>query len=335
MALIPIDPYDDSRVTHRFSLLNGRKYHYVHGHPKRRSRATILLIHGFPDLWYSWRFIIPELLEMGMQIIAPDMIGYGQTEMPKVPPETLASYSWKSSADDMAELMRQLNVPKVIVLGHDWGGAIASRIYIYHPEMVTHIASMCTPFYGLLKSYIPVEEVVKRIPSFTYQIAFNEPQTEEGLKSNAEMSRFFCGLHRGLRDEFTGQIQVRSNILKSIGDQPRGLLLTQKDLDYYIEQYSENGFHGPLNWYKIRLQNYLDEKDLERFTIDVPYLYVAATHDVATPPSMAFGQAVFIPSLTTREIKSSHWMIVECPDEVNQILREWIEGVCMKSQMKL
>jgi len=317
--------------------LNERKYHYVHGLPKQNPRATILLIHGFPDLWYSWRFIIPSLLELGLRVIVPDMIGYGQTDMPRVPPNTLAAYSWKSSADDMAELMRQLNVPRVILLGHDWGGAIVSRIYLWHPEIVTHIVSVCTPYYGLMKKHVPIEELVKRIPTFTYQIAFNDPQTEKDLEGKEAIDRFMRGLHRGLGDTFTGEIQVRKDIVTHIGDQPRGKLLTQKDLDYYVKEFSRNGFHGPLNWYKCRYQNYLDEKNLESNIINVPYLYLAATHDVATPPSVALatGQAAMIPNLSVREVKSSHWVLAECPDEVNEILKEWIEGVCLGSRTKL
>ncbi|KAI5820995.1 Alpha/Beta hydrolase protein [Pyronema omphalodes] len=338
MAPKPIDPYNDERVTHEFANVRGKKYHYVHGMPKGKVRATVLTIHGFPDLWYSWRFIIPALLDMGLRVITPDMIGYGQTDAPRCTADNIEPYGWKSIADDMAELLRLLNVPKVILIGHDWGGAIVSRIYLHHPDIVTHIASVCTPYYGLIREYIPIEEYIKKVPTFKYQVAFADPQTEKDLEKRSEIDRFFRAIHRGLGDGASGDIQVTKNFMTSLGDSPRGKLLTQQDLEYYVDQFSRNGFHGPLNYYRNRYQNYLDEKDMARSSIiDVPYLYIAATHDIATPPSLAktVGQARNIPNLVVREVKSSHWALVECPDEVIVILDEWINTVCLGNKAML
>lgn len=157
----------------------------------------------------------------------------------------MGAYSWKSSADDMAELMRQLDIPRVILLGHDWcfpqtpgshptltafvrGGIIVSRIYHWHPEIVTHIVSVCTPYHGLMKKHVPIEELVESVPTFTYQIGFADPQTERDLESEEAIGRFLRALYRGIGDTFTGVFQVKENVLEALGDQPRGKLLTQK-----------------------------------------------------------------------------------------------------------
>lgn len=322
----PIRPKDDPRVTHEFAILNGRKYHYVQGFPKEQPpKATILCIHGFPDFWYSWRYVIPGLLEMGLRVIVPDMIGYGQTDMPVVTsPASMAEYSWKSSSDDMVALLSHLSIPRVILLGHDWGGAIVTRIYIHHPKVVTSIISLCTAYYPPLREYIPITEVARRVPSLTYQVALCDPQTERDIRTPEEIERFLRGLHRGLGDGLTGKIQVTSDLMKELGDQPRGKLMTKEDLAYYVEQYARNGMHGPLNWYKCRYENFLDERNIEKSTIDVPYLYVGATHDIATPPSMATMQHKFIPNLTEYSLKACHWIPEETPDQLLVILREWL-----------
>lgn len=335
-SIRPINPYSDDRVTHEFATLNGRKYHYVHGMPKSgEPKATILCIHGFPDLWYSWRHIIPCLLDLGLRVIVPDMIGYGQTDAPRVKPEDIAAYSWKSSSDDMAELLRILNIPRVILLGHDWGGAIIYRIYFWHPEVVTHIASLCTPYFPPIKKWITLEDQVAQIPSFKYQIGFAHPQTEKDLESREATRTFLTALHRTADELDTKALQVTENIVQSMGAPARSSILAEEELDYYVEQYSRNFWHGPLNWYKIRKVNYEDEKNLVKETIDVPVFFVGAEYDAALPPSMALSQPNYIKDLTTREVKSGHFVMAEAPEEIRERLEEWIREVCLGGKSKL
>jgi soluble epoxide hydrolase/lipid-phosphate phosphatase len=160
------------------------------------------------------------------------------------PGEAPTAYGWKAAADDMAELLSQLSIPRVILLGHDWGGAIVSRIYLYYPTLVSHIASVCTPYFPPSKTYMPIEDVVKVWPTFTYQIAFADPQTERDIAGPAELSRFFRAIHRGMGDGGP-DFRVTKDFLETLGDWPRGKLLTERDLEYYVEQYSRNGMHGP------------------------------------------------------------------------------------------
>lgn len=160
-------------------------------------------------------------------------------------PESYAAYSWKSSSDDMAALLAHLSIPRVILLGHDWGGAIVSRIYLHHPDVVSSIISVCTAYYPPMREYMPIAAVARHIPSFTYQVAFCDPQTERDVKTPEDIGRFLRGIHRGLGDGFDGKIQVTADFMKELGDQPRGKLMTEEDLAYYVEQYSRNGMHGP------------------------------------------------------------------------------------------
>jgi soluble epoxide hydrolase/lipid-phosphate phosphatase len=93
-----------------------------------------------------------------------------------------------------------------------------------------------------------------------------------------------------------------------------------------------------VNWYKVRHVNYLDEKDSlaeSPADINVPYLFVAATHDMALPPSMAKHQGKFIPNLTTRELKSSHWVMEETPETLLVILKEWLDKVVFGPKSKI
>ena len=79
-----------------------------------------------------------------------------------------------------------------------------------------------------MKKYVPLEEFVKSVPTFTYQIGFADPQTERDLENEEAIDKFLRALYRGLGDPFTGVFQVKENVLEALGDQPRGKLLTQK-----------------------------------------------------------------------------------------------------------
>jgi len=334
-ALTPIDPYNDPRVTHKLATVRGRTHRYIEGLPEGTEKATVVCVHGFPDLWYGWRTIIPFLLQEGLRVIVPDMMGYGGTDAPNVPPETLEVYGWKHSADDIAALLKELDIPKVILLGHDWGGAIVGRIHLYHPEIVSHIASFVAPYPAVNKDYYPIEVVVEQLPNFTYQIGLIQPDVEEGLKQKENISKFIRALIR-LRPD-NAKLQVRCNLLQSLGDQPR-CMLSEKELDYYVDTFyaKENKFHGPLNWYKIRKQNFEDEKDyFEKDHVHVPYLFVGGSEDVTLPPAMWDAQKALIDNLTFRHLPTGHWPMAEDPQGCTGLLKEWFDGVVFGDKMKL
>ncbi|KAG0640038.1 Alpha/Beta hydrolase protein [Tuber brumale] len=325
----------DPRVTHKFQVVNGKNYHYVHGMPTGIVKGTILCIHGFPDLWYGYRFMIPFLLEKGFCVIVPDMLGYGQTDAPRVPPADISTYSVKNHAADMVELLKILDVPKVILFGHDWGGMITSRIYLYNSEIVSYMVNVCTPFVSPIREYIPIRELVAtKIPSFKYQIAFQDPQTEKDTEAPGKVRQFLKGLHRGVGDE-RAKFMVEQDIVESVGDLKRSKFMTEEDLDYFTKEFERNGFHGPLNWYKTSKVNYEDEKDLPFDGIKVPYLFIGAKHDAALPPSLAEPQKLFIPQLTTRIVDTAHWAMVEDPEAVIRHMNEWLDTVVLGGKSTL
>ncbi|PWW79550.1 alpha/beta-hydrolase [Tuber magnatum] len=291
-----IHPYDDPRVTHQLQVVNGKNYHYVHGTPTGSVRGTFLCLHGFPDLWYGYRFMIPFLLERGFSAIVPDMLGYGRTDAPRVPPADISTYSLKNHAADMVELLRILDVQKVILFGHDWGAVVTSRIYLYNSEIVSHIA--------------------------------NDPQTEKDTEAPGKVRQFLKGLHRGRGGE-QGDFMVDKDIVESIGDLKRSKFMTEEDLDYYTKEYGRSGFHGPLNWYKTRKVNYEDEKDLPFEGVKVPYLFLGARHDMAIRPFMAESQKHLIPHLTTRHMDTAHWALVEDPETAIGHMSEWLDSVVL------
>jgi len=118
-------------------------------------------------------------------------------DAPKVPPSPLSLYGWKSVSDDIAELARQLNAPKIILGGHDWGGAVVYRCALWHPELVTHLFSICTPFQTPTKEFVPMDEVLKKFPQLGYQVHLAGPEVEAAVRTKDDIKHFLNGMYGG------------------------------------------------------------------------------------------------------------------------------------------
>lgn len=334
----PISGFSDSRIKSCSATLNGIRYHYLLGEPETKIQATIFLFHGWPDLSLGWRYQIPMLLHMGFRVVAPDMIGYGQSEAPRVPPESIAFYSFKRVADDMKELARQLGLSRIILGGHDWGGSIVYRIALWYPQLVSHIFSICTPYTAPSKRFASLDDIVKsgRLPNFGYQLQLSSGQLEHVIQSRAQIKQLLNGLYGGRTPDGEQGFDVEHGVhLDRLSHLSRTPLLSEKMLDLYADQYAKNGIHGALNWYKSRKQNFEDELVLESPTIDVPVLFIAATKDDALPPSMSKSMDRHIPRLTRKSVDTHHWALWEKPEEVNQLIRDWLNTVTLGRQSHL
>ncbi|KAF8438255.1 Alpha/Beta hydrolase protein [Terfezia claveryi] len=339
----PIHPTDDVRVTHEFATVNGRKYHYVNGFPKGEQKGVFLLLHGFPDLWYSWRYIIPALLDHGFRVITPDLLGYGQTDRPVCTQDELGPYTHKSMSNDLAELLKQLNIPKVVVVGHDWGSYLAQRFAFFQPELVSHIVVIAVPFLPLQKQEVTPEDMVKMLPNFKYQLSFIDPEKfENGLKERKDVERLFRAFFQPKppAPRPKGQlarINAVDSVLDAIRDVPKSDMITEEELQYYVDYFTRGGFHGPCNWYRTRWYNWNDEKELPNSTIEVPALFIQTLHDAVLPPDFVENvpQHLVAPKLTHRTVDTEHWAMMEDPDAINNILKEWITVVVLGGGSKL
>lgn len=321
----------DSRVTHEYATVNGHKYHYLLAlPPDGYFKATIFLIHGFPDLSFGWRCQIPMLVSQGLRVVAPDMLGYGRTDAPIVPPEPMRVYGMKSAADDMAELARQLNAPRIILGGHDWGGTIVYRIAAWKPQLVTHVFSVCTPFTAPLSVYVSTDELVNRrgMRNFGYQLQLGGPVVESAVKDRHQIKQFLKGIFGGRtpdgRQLFKPETGINLELLDAVGDSP---LLNEEELEYYTTEYARHGLHGPLNWYRTRKLNWEDELELKEKGLKQPVLFIQGLADAVLKPELSKGMETFVPRLTRREAASNHWAQSQKPEEVNGFIKEWLQSV--------
>ncbi|MCJ1368936.1 hypothetical protein MMC20_000143 [Loxospora ochrophaea] len=256
---------------------------------------------------------------MGLRVVCPDLMGYGGTDAPRVPPEPISYYGFRKAATDIKELAQQLGSSTVILGGHDWGGAIVYRVALWYPELVTHLFSVCTPYRPPSKTFVPLEELVKtKLPNFTYQLQFGGKSVEEAVVSRQQIREFLNLAYggRGPNGEvgFTSREGVRLDMLSKANDT---VLVSKEILEYYADQYARNGMHGPLNWYRNREINFQEELALDKSTIDIPVLFIQAKKDAALPPEMSVGMEKSIPNLSKEEVDTQHWALWEAPEQVN------------------
>lgn len=330
--LVPNDP----RVSWKTASVNGKTYRYILSEPQDASRTidTILLVHGFPDLAFGWRYQIPYLTSLGFRIICPDMTGYAGTDAP----QDLTHYTHKSISADMKVLVEQIigEGKQIILGGHDWGGAQVYRQAMYHPELIKAVFSVCTPFAPPTPTYVSLKEVVEtRLPNFAYQLQFAGPDVEEYATGPEQVRHIFAAIMGGSGPDGQKAMTVREgmklDMMRELGSKlSNSPLLSEEEVKYYVSEYmrhEKSPLRGPLNWYRTRELNFEDEKQLiedGKAKIEVPVLFIGATGDTALPPAMAAMMDRYLDQLTKKEVNASHWALWQAADEVNGIVGEWL-----------
>ncbi|KAK4196631.1 putative epoxide hydrolase [Triangularia verruculosa] len=337
---------NDTRVKHHTTTLpSGHTYHYLEALPSGTPAATVVLVHGFPDLSFGWRYQIPYLTSLSLRVIVPDMLGYGLTSAPSpIPP-----YSYKSLCADLAALIKLTSPDSPIILGgHDWGGAIVWRFALRHPELLTGVFSICTPYNAPnSQGYLPKKTVIEQfLPNFAYQLQFEDTALEEKINAaGREGIKKFLNILYGSKDEKTGKTHFVANVGIDLGLFDEGVtvadskLLSGEELEFYVGEYARNGIHGPLNYYRTWDVNYEEEAaDLAKEgkdKIEVPGMIVTATRDAALPPAMAANMEQFFPrGLVKHEVQASHWATWENPGEVNKAVGGFVEQLLGKGKVK-
>ncbi|KAF9125594.1 hypothetical protein BGW39_007279, partial [Mortierella sp. 14UC] len=174
--------YEPSSFNHKYTTLGGHKYHYVEeGDPNGQ---TLVLIHGFPDLWYGWRYQIRYLASQGYHVIAVDNLGSGETDQPKCVGLEVAPYSSKNLSKNLVELLDQLNVDKAVFIGHDWGAFIAWKVGLYFPERCHAIISVGNPHRQPTVEPFGPKDMAAENPLFSYMPEFEQPEIEGWYDGN-------------------------------------------------------------------------------------------------------------------------------------------------------
>ena len=180
-----------------------------------------------------------------------------------------------------------------------------------------------------------------RYASFEYQKQFASGEVEETFCSKAEIKHFLNAMYRPWGESMPFHPPRGVHVDASF-KQPPTELLSADELDYYASQYARNGLHGPLNWYRTREQNYVDEldyffqgpaKSAKVPVIQQEVLFIMGMKDTSLLPEMSSRMSSVLPRLTTHEADGSHWILWERPNEINVILQDWFEKTVFHSSV--
>jgi pimeloyl-ACP methyl ester carboxylesterase len=326
------DGRDSEGIQHRFVQVNGIKMHIA----EQGEGPLVVLAHGFPELWYSWRHVLPALAAAGYHAVAPDMRGYGQTDAPP----NIQDYTQFQFAGDMVGLVRALGYEQAVIAGHDWGAPVAYNAAILRPDMFRAVILLSVPYRERNEGVVPPTETIRnRMPPGQqfYQTYFQTPGVAEkefdadpkrslrmllyslsGSIPKEHKWRYIFGVDESALDGCTDPAQLPA-------------WLTQEDLDYYAQEYSRTGFRGGLNWYRGLDIFWQETAFLIGRKLLQPTLYVGGMDDAvvefARPAVDNLEKSV--PNLWKKVLLPGvgHWTEQEAPAEVNRLMVEFLHSV--------
>ena len=293
----------------------------------------VLLCHGFPELWYSWRHQIPALAEAGFRVIAPDQRGYGGTDAP----EAIDAYTIHHLVGDLTGLLDALEIDKAVIVGHDWGGFVVWQMALLAPHRVAGVVGVNTPFFP--RSPVNPLDMMRAMSQgqFHYILYFQEPGVaERELEQDVRRSLrgFYQAPNRDAVEEFrkapSGVFGPSGGgILDRLPDAPHGDFLTAEDFDVFARAFEKTGFRPGLNWYRNFGRNWEMTAYLAGARVTQPALMITAELDFVLRPEMADGMEAWVPNLrrTVLVPGSGHWTQQEKPREVNAALIDFLREV--------
>lgn len=294
------------------------------GDPDRK-RPPVILVHGWPEIAYSWRNQIDAVAEAGFRAIALDMKGFGRSDAPK--DKTL--YDVDHLTDDLAALLDALEIERAIFCGHDWGGAIAWSMGQWRESRVAGVISVCTPV-RKRPSAPPIEIFKKRFTEKHYFVQFQELDAPEAL-FESDIERFFRMVFQrpAPRERWADLIPQVYDLPGRFraGKTPPSdnLVLSEDDIQVYVEAYRRSGFTGGINIYRNIDRNWALMEGRDE-TVRAPSLWIGAELDLFLPPETAEGMEELVPDLEKHVIaECGHWVMWEQPDALNALLIGWLK----------
>ncbi|MCO5229568.1 MAG: alpha/beta hydrolase [Chitinophagales bacterium] len=285
-----------SNLEHRFANVNGINLHYV---IQGTGSELVVLLHGWPEFWYSWRYQIPELAEK-YTVVAPDLRGFNLSDKP----EGASQYQTKYVIKDIYELVQQLGFEKCFLVGHDWGGAVAWHFATAYPEVTEKLAILNCPHPQLLIENLLTNP--KQLLRSWYMISFQVPVIPE--------------LILGQTLEKVYEMNVRGWM-----HQPQNM--TDDDLRLYIQAYREkDALTTSINYYRAGLR-YGIADDLKRKKVKVPTRVIWGKDDKALGVELNdnLNKVIDAPHEVIYLDNCSHWTQIDQPDKVTELLLDFFD----------
>ncbi|BAY91552.1 MULTISPECIES: alpha/beta fold hydrolase [unclassified Tolypothrix] len=277
--------------THEYITTNGVRLHYVN----QGEGPLMLMLHGFPEFWYSWRYQIPEFAK-DFKVVALDLRGYNDSDKP----EDKSAYVMAKFVKDVKGVIEGLGYEKCVLVGHDWGGAIAWNFAYTHPEMLDKLIILNLPHPAKFSQGLRNPQQMLKS---SYMAFFQLPWLPEFAIQ--------MGNYAPIEATFKG-MAVDKNAF------------SQADIDAYKNAAAKPGaLTAMLNYYR----NIFDQKLLQENwgILQVPTLMIWGEDDTALGKELSYGTEAYVQYFQIKYIPHcSHWVQQEKPDLVNQYMRDFL-----------
>jgi pimeloyl-ACP methyl ester carboxylesterase len=291
----------------------------------------VILLHGFPQCWYLWRHQIDPIVAAGFQVAVPDQRGYGGSDKPVA----IEAYNIVELSNDVAGLATALGHERFIVVGHDWGAPVAWHTALLHRERIRAVVGMSVPYARWQAGTLTRQENFG--DNFWYMVYFQKPgvaeaEFEADLRKSLRM--IYCAASGDAPEGlFTQPKPASAKFLDGMIDPPSlPSWLTSEDLDYYVAQYQQSGFRGPLNWYRNIDRNAELTPQLQDAKVEQPAFFIAGKKDLV----LSFAGGIWlkqmdqlVPNLRGKVLVegAGHWVQQERPEPVNEALLGFLKSV--------
>src|ERR1700728_5069113 len=261
-------------VTHRMIETNGIRLHVA----EQGEGPLVILCHGFPECWYSWRHQLQALAKAGFRAVAPDLRGYGRSDRP----EDVEKYTILHDIGDIVGLVDALGARQAVIAGHDIGATIAWQTALLRPDLFRAVIALSPPFRprGFGAAGPPTTLMPWNENAVFYQLFLQTPEAEAGL-GRAPRRTFRSQFYTlsGDRPPSTaggfpaGMVPRKGAVLTDPVSLPAWV--TESDIDVYVAEFTRSGFRGPLAWWRNIDRGWELLAPLAGATVTIPALYIA------------------------------------------------------------
>jgi pimeloyl-ACP methyl ester carboxylesterase len=290
----------------------------------------VLMVHGFPESWFSWRHQMGPIAAAGFTAAAIDVRGYGGSDKPH-PVEAYAMERIVGDVVGAIDALGPAGAPAVLI-GHDWGAPIVWNSALTRPDRVRAVAGLSVPYLGIAaRAFSEVyDEVFTKRGKFFYQHYFQaEGVAEAEMEADVRgaLRRFYYAISGDAPDgTWPTDKVVGDSLLHRLPDpDPFPAWLTAADLDYFVGEFSDSGFRGPINRYRNHERDFAWLSGFQGRTIDQPSLFIGGERDLVLS-MLGRGDLVAMMKTQLTDLRGcGHWTQQERPAEVNDRLIPWLK----------
>ncbi|KAJ7983035.1 Alpha/Beta hydrolase protein [Mycena polygramma] len=296
------------------------------------AKTTLIMVHGWPSLWSSWSNQIQEFKE-DYQLLVPDLRGFGESTHPG---DVRSSGTIPDLVGDLVCILQHASVSSAICVGHDWGTQVCYEAARMRPHLFRGVVGAVIPYIPSAGDLVSIEHLVAALPKLSYQLFFNHQTPEAIAELDKDIRRTIRGTLRTVAspppDEF---LKSRVSFLagwNDVAEIPPVPFFSTDEEDYFVEQYSIQGFGHTLQFYmeENRRGSWSFVNTQGNHTITAPVLSVLPKNDPVADwelASLIMKSTDYLPNSQTELMDGAHWCHIEHPAKFNALVRAWLDKV--------